>query len=372
MILPMQTLRGVAQGIAKEPMIFSRKGAISDSQIQMATVDCSLGDRVYHMNAAALPSSGERVSDLVKRFSPFSFTAEESRVLTRGACYLVPLNESLALAPQFSAVASPKSSIGRTDTFVRILIDRYTQYDRAEQGYHGPLYLEITPLSFNIIIASGLEMTQFRVRDRKELFSDGALAALHSQYGVLHRKDGSVMSLDEVEIFNKGYFFHIDLDRDIVGFEAKANPMACLDLSKENYHEIDDFWTPIGRPRGGDIVLTPGRFYLLTTKERVRIPPTCCAEIVPYDVSTGEYRSHYAGFFDNGFGGEDGTHVVLEVRARDVPQRLYHGQRICRMVFEQTQEVPARLYGEGAGSHYTSGNPSLSKHFKDREDAWLG
>jgi len=373
MILPMQTLRGIAQGVAEDPMIRSRRGAISDAQIQMATVDCSLGDRVYHMNVAALPSQGERVADLIDRFSPFNFAIQETgTMLTRGVCYLVPLNESLALAKQFSAVASPKSSIGRTDTFVRVIVDHETQYDRTEAGYNGPLYLEIMPLSFNTIITPGLEMTQFRVRDREELLSDGALAALHSEYGVIHGKDGGVMPLDDVEIFNRGYFFHIDLSRDVVGFEAKANPTACLDLSGNGHHEVEDFWIPIKRPRNDDLVLTPGRFYLLTTKERVRIPPTCCAEIVPYDVSSGEFRSHYAGFFDNGFGGKAGTHVVLEVRARDVPQRLYDGQRICRMVFERTQEVPNRLYGQGAGSHYTGGGPSLSKHFKDREIAWSG
>jgi len=230
----------------------------------------------------------------------------------------------------------------------------------------------MTPLSFNMKVTPGLEMTQFRVRAGKCLLSNERLAMLHSKHGVLHAKDGRVLKSDEVEIFENSFFFHIDLDRDIVGFEAKANPTLCLDLSKKEHYEVDDFWLPIPRPKNGEIVLTPGRFYLLTTKERVRIPKECCAEVVTYDISSGEFRTHYAGFFDNNFGGEEGTHVVLEVRARDVPQRLYDGQRVCRMEFEETMEIPDKLYGADSGSHYSGSGPSLSKHFKDREIVWRG
>ncbi len=370
-ILPMQNLREITHG--ESPMISWEKEAIPESHIQMATIDCALGERIYRMKAAAMPAPGESVSQLIEKLSSYEFAIrEEGSVLEKGACYLIPLKERLQFAAQFCAGFSPKSSTGRTDTFVRVLCDSKTQYDRIDPGYKGPLYLEVTPLSFNISVTPGLTLTQFRVRSGDATIPNDRLALLHSKYGVLYHNSGESLSQDEIDIFEKSYFLHIDLDRNIVGFESRSNPTETLDLSKKDHYDVDDFWIPIKRPRNGELVLTPGRFYLLTTKERVKIPPPCCAEIIPYDVSSGEYRTHYAGFFDNGFGAERGTSVVLEVRAHNIPQRLYDGQRICRMAFEHTTEIPMKLYGADAGSNYVGSGPSLSKHFRDRESVWDG
>jgi len=342
-----------------------------ESQIQMATTDCSLKGPIYRMKAAAVPSVGETVSELISRYSSYDFDIRsEGSVLERGGCYLIPLNESLSFSEHFAASFSPKSSIGRTDTFVRVLADRSPQYDRVDVGHCGPLFLEVTPLSFNVAVTPKLELTQFRVRRGECAVKSEELAMMHARFGLMYSSEGRPLKQEEMEIVSDSMFFHIDLDREIVGFEARANTTDTLNLSLKGQYDPEDFWIPIKRPKSKDIVLTPGRFYLLTTKERVRIPPEWCAEIVAYDVSTGEFRSHYAGFFDNGFGGEQGTHVVLEVRARDVPHRLYDGQRVCRMVFEKTVEVPKKLYGMGAGSHYVGAGPSLSKHFVGREDVW--
>jgi len=370
MIFSHQKLKSVAFG--KVPMIIS--DSLKESQIQMATVDCSLGNSVYRMKAAAIPSKDETVEELIKKFCFYEFSLEErvgsSRALEKGACYIIPLRESLALADGLHAVFSPKSSIGRTDVFVRVLSDYGTQYDRTISGYKGPLYLEVTPLSFNIEITPGLEMTQFRLCSGEELLSDDNLACMHAQHGVIYDKNGGVLAQDGIEIFSESICFHIDLTRDIVGFEAKENPTEILNLSKKDYYSDEDFWNPVVKNGNGEIVLIPGKFYLLATKERVKIPSEYCAEILPYDVSAGEFRSHYAGFFDNGFGGDSGTNIVLEVRLRDTPQRLYDNQRICRMVFEKTDEIPEKLYGESSGSHYVGSGPSLPKHFKNRDGIW--
>lgn len=367
MILPYQKLLEISTGAS--PMI---RGLVDPKkQIQMATTDCSLHGPVYRMKAAAVPSRVETVAELIERFASYDFAIrDDGSVLERGGCYLIPLNEEISFTEHFSAVFSPKSSIGRTDTFVRVLCDRSPQYDRTDAGYRGKLYLEITPLSFNVAVRPNLELTQFRVRRGECVMKGEDLALMHARYGLMYSRDGKVLGQEDMEIFSNSLFFHIDLDRDIVGLEARANPTEILDLSNVGMYDPEDFWIPIKRPRNKEIVLTPGKFYLLTTKERVRIPPEWCAEIVPYDVSTGEFRSHYAGFFDNGFGGKQGTHVVLEVRARDVPHRLYDGQRVCRMVFERTLEVPEKLYGTGAGSHYIGAGPSLPKHFKERDTFW--
>lgn len=369
MILVTQHLRGLSNGA--NPMISSAISAERlTKQIQMATVDCSLGNTIYRMKAAAMPSPGETVKNLIERFCSYDFTNRKGSVAERGGCYIVPLNESFNFGDNYSTAFSPKSSIGRTDTFVRVLMDHYSQYDRTDAGYHGPLYLEITPLSFNVAIAPLLEMTQFRVRTGECFISGSDLELLHAKHGVFYGKNRRPVENGKLDLYNGSAFFHIDLDREIVGFEAKDNPTETLDLSKTDHYDMDDFWVPIRRPKNREIVLTPGKFYLLTTKERVKIPEECCAEILPYDVSSGEFRTHYAGFFDNGFGAEFGTNVVLEVRARDLPQRIYDGQRICRMVFERTKEVPEKIYGATSGSSYTNEGASLSKHFKDRVAVW--
>jgi len=369
MILPTQHLRAIING--KAPMIISSQG-IRDEQIQMATVDTSLGNMVYRMKASALPSSGETVSSLIDRFCAYDFEIKpKGAFLEKGVCYLIPLNESFALGNNYQVNFSPKSSIGRTDTFVRALIDRHTQYDRADHGYKGPLYLEVVPLSFDINITHLLEMIQFRVRTGECLVKSAEFNLMHSQQGILHHKDGHPLNHDEIDMFNDSVYFHIDLDRDIVGFESRSNAVTALDLSKKDFYEVEDFWVPIKRPKNNELVTSPDKFYLFTTRERVKIPKNCCAELMVYDVSAGEYRSHYAGFFDNDFGFEDGgTHVVLEVRPRDVPRRFFHNQRVCRMFFEKTDEIPDKLYGESAGSSYYGPNPSHSKHFKDREAVW--
>ncbi len=366
MILSYQKLKDVIFG--SDPMIISDK-EISEAQIQPATIDCRIGDRAYRMSTAMLPKPNETIKEMIEKYGIYDFEIKQGLVLEPNACYIIPLREKLRLPYGFYAVFSPKSSIGRIDVFVRVLSDRNSAYDCVRPGYCGQLYLEVIPLSFMVGIAPDLELTQFRIKNRNQGMNGGFLSneelmITHSKYGLIYSSGGLVLSGNEVVVENNSLYFHVDLDREIVGFQAKNNPIHQIDLFRKDYYNIEDFWTPIKKPKNGEMVLSPNCFYLLTSKERVRIPPPYAAEIITYDTSAGEFRSHYAGFFDNNFGGEEGTNIVLEIRARDVPFRLYDGQPICRMVFEETNEVPEKLYGTSIGSHYTGTGPSLSKHFK--------
>jgi len=345
-------------------MIISTDEPISKKQIQPASVDCRLGDRVYRMSTAMFPKPGERISEMIEKYSIYDFDLQEGSVLEPGACYIIPLKESLNLSRHISAVFSPKSSIGRVDVFVRVLVDGIPSYDVAPYGYKGRSYLEITPMSFMVGVMPGLEMVQMRLRTANFFLSNADLEIINSKQGLVYSPTGETIT---PEIKNDSLYFHVDLDREIIGFEAKSNPFQKLDLFRVDNYNPSDFWIPVNRPKNGELVIVPGRFYLLATKERVLIPPSCAAEMIAYDPSSGEFRTHYAGFFDNGFGGERGTHAVLEVRGTSLPFRIYDGQPICRMVFEKTLNIPEKLYGRDLGSNYSSPEPCLSKIFKDKE-----
>ncbi|MFC1802225.1 2'-deoxycytidine 5'-triphosphate deaminase [Patescibacteria group bacterium] len=368
MILPFQKLIEMTKG--DTPSIFS-DSEITEDQVQTASVDCSLGRKVFRMKATALPSSSEKIDDLIEKLKLYEFDIDpKGSSLEVGGCYIVKLNENLNLPKNFRAIFSPKSSIGRVDVFVRAIFDGCNQYDKTPYGYKGSIYLEIIPLSFGVKITKGLEMIQFRIRENESLLNNEELFSLDSENSLQYWNDGRVLEENDLDIADDSLFFHVDLDREVVGFEARSNSSSLINLAKIGSRNIEDFWLPIKRPKEGNLILEPNKFYLLASKERVRIPKDCCAEVLPYDVASGEFRSHYAGFFDNGFGGDKGTNAVLEVRVRDMPHRLVDGQRICRMVFERTSQVPSKLYGVDSGSNYIGCGPSVSKHFKDRESSW--
>jgi dCTP deaminase len=362
MILPYQHLISAVDG--KKPIILAEP-KILKKQIQAATIDCRLGERIFRISTSMIPQSNEKVSELIKKYCIYDFKIKEGSVLEPNACYLVPLREELKLPKEFFAVFSPKSSSGRVDTFIRVLSDNFSRYDIVSYGYQGKLYLEIIPLSFLVGIAPDVELVQLRIKSKDSFLSNEELRLAHVKHGLVYSDNGELLDADEIVLQNGSIQFSIDLSgREIVGFKAKRNPTDKIDLFRKNYYEAENFWIPIQRPKNRELVLTPGDFYLLTTKEKVKIPPEYAAEIMVYDVTAGELRTHYAGFFDPGFGGEFGTNIVLEVRARDVPFRLFDGQPICRMVFEKMLETPEKIYGKGFGSHYTGSGPSLSKHFK--------
>jgi dCTP deaminase len=280
-------------------------------------------------------------------------------VLEKGCVYLVPLAESLALPDDISAVANAKSSTGRLDLFTRLITDRGTEFDRIDAGYSGPLYAEISPRSFSVLVRPGMRLNQIRFRRGSAVLDDAALAALDTTESLV---DG------EAHIAG-GLGFSVDLaprGGGLVGYRAKPHT-GLIDLDRIGHYDPADFWEPI-TDADGRIILDPGAFYILVSREAVHVPPDYAAEMAPYLAMVGEFRVHYAGFFDPGFGhaaaGGSGARGVLEVRCHEAPFALDHGQIVGRLVYERMSERPDRLYGQDMKSNYQGQGLKLSKHFR--------
>jgi dCTP deaminase len=303
-------------------------------QVQPASLDLRLGARVWRVRASFLPGHGRRVQDRMADVAMHELDLAAGAVLERGCVYIAELQERLALPTGVSARANPKSSTGRVDVFVRLLTDYGAAFDDVATGYSGPLYLEIAPQTFSVLVRSGTRLNQLRL------------------------KRGSPPRLSVQDV-------GVDLTGELAGFRARRHA-GVVDLDNEDGHDPRDYWEPL-IPRRGELLLDPGEFYILASKSAVEIPVLEAAEMLPIDPSVGEFRVHYAGFFDPGFGTEEaggqGSRGVLEVRSHETPFLLEDGQTVARLIFEPLTERPARLYGAD-GSHYQRQGLKLSKHFK--------
>jgi len=368
MTIPYQKIKDMIFGM--NPMIFSNT-QISESQIQPASLDLTLGSRVYRTSSSFLPKRDETVMEILEKRTLYDFELKAGSVLEKNSSYIIQLSEYVDLPKDMQGHANPKSSIGRVGVFVRLLCDRTPRFDYIPEGYKGPLYIEIIPLDFSIKISQGISCNQIRFRTvSRSRIMESEIRLAHSKHGVLFNQVGIPLSQDDLVIRDGGLMLTVDLtQREIVGFRAKHDSVHAIDLSKISEYEASDFWEPIGRPVSGELILVPGNFYLLASSERISFPPAFAGEMASYDASSGEMRSHYAGFFDPGFGFSEfghslGTTAVLEVRAHNVPFRLTRGQFICKMIYEKMLEEPEELYSQGIGSSYTGEGPKLSKHFK--------
>jgi dCTP deaminase len=347
---------------------------VADEQFQPASLDLRLGAIAYQLRASFLPYresvrarlEGAASHDLViDRVS-----LESGATLQRGSVYLVPLVESLALPPSVRGRSNPKSTTGRLDVFTRVVSDGTPRFDEIEAGYHGPLYLEVSPQSFPVRVYAGLSLNQLRLLEGPTSMSDAALAGLYRETPLLYDDDDRPLPLDRV-VFNDGLCMGIDLSgrttSGVIGYRAHPNPPA-VDLARVGHYDPTEFWEPIKAPVRDGYILEANRFYILVSKERIRVPAEFAAEMVVYDAGAGEIRTHYAGFFDPGFGFGDGTvlgtKVVMEVRAREVPFMVYDGQTSFKVWFERLRGRPDRLYGVGLASSYQHQTLSLSKHFR--------
>ena len=339
--------------------------AIGADQVQPASLDLRLGAVAYRVQASFLPGEratvADRLADL-QMHEPFDLA--RPTLLERGGVYIIPLLERVALPPTLSARANPKSSTGRLDIFTRLITDRGTEFDEVRAGYHGQLYVEVVPRTFSIVVREGTKLNQLRLREGAPTSSDTDLAELHRRDPLVYHRGEPTPPL-----ISNGLWLTIDLEAtgesDIVGYRAR--PPGLIDLSKVGHYDTADFWEPVHRSRRGSIILNPDDFYILVSKEHIRVPPEYAAEMVAYEPPIGEFRVHYAGFFDPGFGyGPDlrGTRGVLEVRSHEVPFLLEDGQTVARLVYERLLSVPNRLYGTGIGSSYQHQELKLSKHFK--------
>jgi len=332
---------------------------VLEGQVQPASLDLRLGHTAYRVRASFLAGAGRTVADRLSEFEMHRIDITDGAVLEKGCVYVVPLQESLALPNAVTAVANAKSSTGRMDLLTRTITDGGVEFDRVPGGYTGPLYAEICPRSFSVLVRPGMRLNQIRFRRGQAVIGDDELAAIHA---VTPLVDGPAVIQD-------GLGFSVDLrlpDTDLVGYRAKPHT-GVIDLDKIGFYDPADYWEDVHSDRGR-IILDPGAFYILVSREAVHIPPEYAAEMAPYLAMVGEFRVHYAGFFDPGFGhaaaGGVGSRGVLEVRCHEAPFVLEHGQVVGRLVYERMAEIPTQLYGAGIASNYQGQGLKLSKHFR--------
>ena len=331
-------------------------------QVQPASLDLRLGDVAYRVRSSFLPGPSHSVAERIEALKLHEIDLTRGAVLERGCVYLVPLQESLDLPHAVSASANPKSSTGRLDVFTRVIGDRARGFDQMPAGYKGPLYLEVSPRTFPVLVRTGSRLSQMRFRS-----GDNRLTVAEHQE--LHASDTLVF--DNNVPVGEGVALSIDLKGEgrngLIGFRSKRHT-AVVDVDKKAVLDVLDFWDPLVNRGREELILDPDEFYILVSDEAVHVPPTHAAEMVPFDPLVGEFRVHYAGFFDPGFGhssaGGSGSRAVLEVRSREVPFLLGHGQTIGRLIYERLAEAPDRLYGSALGSNYQAQTLKLSKHFK--------
>ena len=328
-------------------------------QVQPASLDLRLGPVAYRVRASFLAGQGRTVAERLAEFEMHRIDLTEGAVLEKGCVYLVPLMESLALPADLTAVANAKSSTGRLDLLTRTITDGGTEFDRIAAGYRGPLYAEICPRSFSVLVRPGMRLNQIRFRRGQAILTDDELSDLHARTPLV----------DGPAVIEQGLGFSVDLrlpGTDLVGYRAKPHT-GVIDLDRIGHYDPDDYWEEL-RTTSGQIILDPGAFYILVSREAVHIPPEYAAEMAPYLAMVGEFRVHYAGFFDPGFGHADaggtGSRGVLEVRCHEAPFVLEHGQTVGRLVYERMAQVPTQLYGADIASNYQGQGLKLAKHFR--------
>ena len=354
-VLPSQDLRAM---IARGEIAGS---AISPEQVQPASLDLRLARRGWRVRASFLAGRERRVQERLADFAMHEIDLDGGALLERGCVYVVELAERLALPEGISAAANAKSSTGRLDLFTRLIADHQAEFDRVGPGYRGPLYAEISPRTFSVLARPGQRLNQIRFRRGHAVIDDAALADLHACEPLV----------DSDALIDGGLGFSVDLQParpgGRVGWRARAHA-GLIDLERTAHYPVEEFWDPVHAAAGGSVILDPGAFYILMSREAVRVPPDTAAEMVPYMAVVGEFRVHYAGFFDPGFGcaetGGTGSRGVLEVRCHEAPFALEHGQMVGRLIYERMTARPDALYGREIGSHYQGQALKLSKHFQ--------
>lgn len=370
-----QTTSSTADGILPESQLQAAfdRGQISvqepllEGQIQPASLDLRLGRRAWRIQASFLPGLRQTVMEKIDKFSMYELDLTDGAVLETGCVYIVELMESLALPESLSATANPKSSTGRLDVFTRLITDGAVEFESVAAGYNGPLYAEISPRTFSVMVRPGSRLSQLRLRRGQQVLDDAGHAALQARHQLVRFDDETIVSI------NDGIGLSVNLvpqeTTGLVGWRARKHA-GLIDVDKPASQPAARFWEAVTEAdlfKGG-LVLNPDEFYILASQEFVIVPAEYAAEMRAYDTRVGEFRAHYAGFFDPGFGmsetGAAPTRAVLEVRSHDVPFLIEQGQTVCRLVYEPMSAPPKQLYGAaGSGSNYQSQGLKLAKHF---------
>ncbi|MBM3532106.1 MAG: 2'-deoxycytidine 5'-triphosphate deaminase [Alphaproteobacteria bacterium] len=378
-VVPSQFLRHMIE--AKEITALEE---IDPGQVQPASLDLRLGAEAYRVVASFLPGPNATVAERLERVTMHTLDLTRGAVLEKDCVYIIPLLEGVSFKKRVSALANPKSSTGRLDVFARVIVDRGTEFDRIPERYSGPLYVEVCPRAFSVKVRKGSRLVQMRVKRGSPSLSDKALRELQREVGIIGigMRDGEVAD-PQIEMFEdqllakpenvrSGIAFTVDVKGDgpgsVIAYRARRNT-GVIDIDRVRGYAASDYWEEVHAPANGHgIVLDPHDFYILASKETVRIPAGYAAEMLAYDTLVGEFRVHYAGFFDPGFGDPDlgaaGTRAVLEVRVHEVPFMIEDGQVVGRLVYEPLIARPDKLYGQGIGSSYQRQGLVLGKHFR--------
>ncbi len=342
----------------------------AEKQIQPASLDLRLGRRAWRIRASFLPGEGVSVADKLNIMAMHEILLEDGAVFEKGCVYIAELEESLNLPDEMTGFANPKSSTGRLDVFTRMIVDGATEFEMAAAGYKGPLYAEISPRTFSILARRGSRLSQIRFRQGESRVDDADMQRLQDEIGLVH--GGGLNGRD----IRDGVPLSVDLSGNanpsipgLIGWRARKHA-GMIDVDLAGQHPVSAFWekVTVADLSGGGLILNPDEFYILVSRECVTVPEHYAAEMSAYDTRVGEFRAHYAGFFDPGFGmsslGASSTRAVLEVRSHDVPFLVEEGQTVCRLVYEPLSQVPQQLYGEqGSGSNYQAQGLQLAKHF---------
>jgi dCTP deaminase len=362
-VLPYQSL----QTMIREKEIWATDAEINPAQLQPASLDLRLGPVAYRVRASFLPGADATVMDRVKELDGYAIDLTQGAVLEKGCVYIVPLLERLELKSGVGGFTNPKSSTGRLDILTRMIADRAQVFDEVEPGYSGPLFAEITPKTFSIVVRQGSRLNQIRFRRGSPALATSELQRLHDAGDLVHippEIGGTARPL-------RGKHVAVTIDLQgiagdtLIGYRAKKHTDR-IDVDRVAAYDAADFWEPIHRHREPRLILDPDEFYILATREAVRVPPDYAAEMIPYETAVGEFRVHYAGFFDPGFGWDmsvGGSRAVLEVRSHEVPFMLDHGQTVAMLRYERMATRPDRLYGQGIGSNYQNQGLKLAKQF---------
>jgi dCTP deaminase len=359
-ILPYQAINAMRRGGE-----ILAEADILPEQLQPASVDLRLGAVAYRVRASFLPGPDATVFEKIQQLDGYAIDLTAGAVLERGCVYVVPLLESLALGETVAGLANPKSSTGRLDILTRLITDRSAAFDRVERGYHGPLYVEIAPRTFSVVVRTGSRLNQLR-------FRRGTPAVASSELQRLHDEQQIVMALGDENKLGEDGMLRVTVDLGgsgadtLIGFRARKHTDR-IDVDNVGYYDPIEFWEPLHAHREPRIILDQNDFYILKTRESVGVPPDYAAEMMAYDTTVGEFRVHYAGFFDPGFGWDKaagGSRAVLEVRSHEVPFLLEHGQTVGWLRYEPMAGRPDRLYGRGIGSNYQNQGLALAKQFR--------
>jgi dCTP deaminase len=338
---------------------------ILPDQVQPASIDLRLGHVAYRVRASFLPGPDATVAEKIEQLDGYAIDLRQGAVLEKGCVYVVPLLESLALNEAVAGFANPKSSTGRLDILTRLITDRSAAFDRVERGYQGALYVEIAPRTFSVVVRTGSRLNQLRFRRGSPQVPSSELRRLHDEQQI-------VMALGDEQKLGEDGMLRVTVDLGgmggdtLIGFRARKHTDR-IDVDNIAGYDPLDFWEPIHAHRDPRIILDPNDFYILKTRESVGVPPDYAAEMMAYDTTVGEFRVHYAGFFDPGFGWDraaGGSRAVLEVRSHEVPFLLEHGQTVGWLRYEPMAGRPDRLYGRAIGSNYQNQGLALAKQFR--------